>query len=326
MSKVSLFEQSISVDKQHPQFISLLNSEVHRSAREYIDNTFQKMGDPNGKFSKYFQGSGFHSRLFELACFAYLEECGLKIDRNYETPDFIGVSENVSVAFECVTANPSSGQKTDISLTHMVNYTHDELMDKIAHEVPKRLGRILWKKLNHRYQGLPHCQGLPLVLAIAPFFEGGSLLYTDHCLVEYLYGSPEGDNSQDAFFGKDSSRHISAVLFCNRFTVSKFLRLSTNFRELKGYQATLSGCAYQSIDVENYRLVNFSKILGDSECSELWSEGVTLYENPNSSIPLEKDVLKCSSRIYVEDGYVCRDVHGFHPLSSGTIMRAVSSA
>ncbi len=320
MSKSDLFEESISVDKQHPQFISLLNSEVHGGAREYINNTFEKMGDPNGSFIKHFQGSGFHSRLFELACFAYLEECGLKIDRNYKKPDFIGVSKNVSLAIECVTANPSNGQKTDISLTQMVNYPNDELMDKIAHEVPKRLGRILWKKLNHHYQDLPHCLGLPLVLVIAPFFEGGSLLYTDHCLIEYLYGSPEGDNSQDDFFGKDNSRHISAVLFCNRFTVSKFLRISTDYKRLNDYRAILSGYAYKSIDIENYRLINFSRVLGDEESSELWSEGVTLYENPNAAIPLEKEVLKCSSRIYVEDGYVCRDVYGFHPLSSSTIL------
>ena len=131
MSKVNLFEQSISVDKQHPQFISMLNSDAHRYAREYINNTFQNMGDPNGRFAKHFQGSGFHSHLFELACFAYLEECGLKIDRNYEKPDLIGVSENISVAIECVTANPPSGQQTDISLTQMVHYSHDELMDRV---------------------------------------------------------------------------------------------------------------------------------------------------------------------------------------------------
>lgn len=326
MSKVNLFEESISIDRQHPQFISLLNSEVHGHAREFINSTFKKMGDPNGSFTKHFQGRGFHSRLFEIACFAYLEECGLRIDRNFEKPDFVGKSGDFSVAIECVTANPSGGHNTDISLTKMVNYSHAKLINKVAHEVPKKLGRILRKKLNHHYQDLSHCQGLPLVLVVAPFFEGGSLLYTDHCLIDYLYGSPEGDNSQDTFFAKDSSRHISAVLFCNMFTVSKFLRISTDFKKLIGYKAILSGRAYQSIDIENYRLINFSKILGDEESAELWSEGVTLYENPKAAIPLEKKVLKCSSRIYVEDGYVCRDVYGFHPLSSGTILYVESSS
>lgn len=325
MSITNLFERKISVDSFHPQYAALYDSPIHREAREHINLIFQKMGDPNGKFINHFQGEGFHSRLFEVACFAYLEECGLKIDRNYEKPDFMGRSDRTLVAIECVTANPSIGQQSDLALTQMINYSYDELMDKINHEVPKRLGRILWKKLAHRYHELPHCQGVPLVLMIAPFFEAGSLLYTDHCLVEYLYGSPYQNNSQGAFFEKDGSREISAVLFCNRFTVSKFLRLSTNFIKMKSHKAIISGCAYQSTDVESYRLINFHRALDDEGFSELWSEGVTLYENPNASIPLGKNVLKCSSRIYVEDGYVCRDVYGFHPLSSGTILQPVAS-
>jgi hypothetical protein len=40
------------------------------------------MGDPNGNFVRDFQGDGFHSRVFELACFAYLEEAGLTITRS----------------------------------------------------------------------------------------------------------------------------------------------------------------------------------------------------------------------------------------------------
>lgn len=323
MSRNNLFERIVSVNSLHPQYAALYGSSIHGEAREYINRIFQKMGDPNGKFASHFQGEGFHSRLFELACFAYLEECGLKIDRNYERPDFIGRSDQGGVAVECVTANPPAGQQSDLALTQMIQYSDDELMGKITNEVPKRLGRILWKKLAHRYHDLPHCQGLPLVLMIAPFFEAGSLLYTDHCLIEYLYGSPDRNNSHDAFFGKEDSRQISAVLFCNRFTVSKFFRLSTSFRKINSYKAILAGCAYQSIGAGNCRLISFSRSLNDEGFSEFWSEGVTLYENPNANISLDKNVLGCSSRIYVEDGYVCRDVYGFHPLSSGTLLQLV---
>ena len=43
---------------------------------------YQRMGDPNGNSLGDFQADGFHTRLFELACFAYLESAGFELNHS----------------------------------------------------------------------------------------------------------------------------------------------------------------------------------------------------------------------------------------------------
>ena len=61
------------------------------------------MGDPNGNFVDDYQADGFHSRLFELACFAYLEEAGMNLDRTHEAPDFLASRGGTRIAIEAST-------------------------------------------------------------------------------------------------------------------------------------------------------------------------------------------------------------------------------
>ncbi len=86
-----------------------------------MDRLFDQMGDSDGHFLQEFQGIGFHARLFELACFAYLQECGYVIQRNQRSPDFLAICGSTSLALEAVTSNPPLGQGHDIAISEMAD-------------------------------------------------------------------------------------------------------------------------------------------------------------------------------------------------------------
>jgi len=224
-----LFAPVVVPGRMHPQFRALIGSPCHGEPRALMNELLGRMGDPNGNFIRDFQSDGFHSRLFELASFAYLESAGLAIDRSYERPDFLATGSGMVIAVECVTANPPNGQATDISLREMMPLSDAEVFEKVSREFPKRMAKILSRKLAHSYHDLPQCQGKPFVLMIAPFFEAGSVSIRTMPCFNPLLGAPDPEAEiVPPFFKRPGSETVSAVLYCNQFTVPRFLRLGTN--------------------------------------------------------------------------------------------------
>jgi hypothetical protein len=76
----------------------------------------------------------------------------------------------------------------DISIGKLQPLSDAEIRQKVEHDFPIRLARALDKKIRKRYWNQPQCAGKPLVLAVSPFFEPGSLTYTDDAVLGYLYG------------------------------------------------------------------------------------------------------------------------------------------
>ena len=62
--------------------------------------------------------------------------------------------------------------------------------------------------------------------------------------------------------------------------------------------------------------------LGDSEigAAERWFWGVTLFENPNATIPLPPACLPSTSTFRVRQGRLVRELLGFHSMTSWTQM------
>lgn len=303
----------------HAQFAELLASPIHGAARVLMDDLLSRMGDPNGGFVRQFQGNAFHSRLFELACFAYLEEAGLVVDRSWARPDFMVRNTTGYAAIEVVTLNPRSGQATDISLRAMANLSSQDLLEKVSREVPGRIGKTLHRKLRQGYQHLEHCHDRPLVFMVAPFFEAGSNFYTDDALIHPLFGAPEGaPNEIFPFFQREEAAAISAVLYCNQFTVSRFFRLATKRQPSpSNCRVVRQGVCYRRRDDEQSALMEFSHELGSSGIPiENWAEGVTVFENPFADVPLQRGFLPATSYLSVQDGFVTREVGEFHPVVS----------
>lgn len=309
-----IFEPIVKEERFHPQFRALLNSPFHGEARSLINALYKRMGEPSKAFIRKFQTDNFHSHLFEIACFAYLESAGLKPRRDYSSPDFLALRDGLTLAIEATTANPPERQAADISLVQMKELSEEELVQKVEAEFPRRMLSILKKKINHQYNQLPQCAGHPLILMVAPFFEPGSVYYTDESLVDCLYGI---EDSTTGFFSLPEAEVISAVLYCNAFTVPRFFRLATPLDDTAKMSAMREGM-YFAVESDGELVVREYQYRVGSHSSpeETWHEGVTLFLNHNARIPISKEILPCTSSFSVEDRYLVREVHGFHPLTS----------
>jgi len=177
----------VDPERAHVAFQQLLGSPVHFGARNLMSHLFGRMGDPDGNFIKDFQTDGFHSRMFEIACFAYLEAQGFEIERS-SRPDFIVSRGAVRVALEATTANPRSGRSTDISVAKVKKLSYQEIVQEADEDFPIRMGSALRSELEKRYWELPECKDIPFVLIVGPFHEPGSTTYVDESLVRCLYG------------------------------------------------------------------------------------------------------------------------------------------
>ena len=320
---VNLFQSRKPETRLHPAFVALRDSKIHADARCLMNALYARMGDPNGNFPSDFQTDGFHSRLFELACFAYLESSGFNLDRSLESPDFLASSpDGLTIAIEATTANPTTGRATNISLLQMPNLSESEIYEKVEIEFPRRMISVLEKKLTHRYHDLPHCMGNPLVLMVAPFFEPGAVFYTDASLLKCLYGAGGTAGGDVApFFDFSDARAISAVLYCNAFTVPRFLRMAMQFDDAEKLIAERNGVCYIGNQNKDGPPYEFRYQVGDSSAPvETWHEGVTLFINPHATHALPQSCLPHSCSFSVKDGVVDREIQGFHPVTSTTFI------
>lgn len=312
-----------------------------------MDAVFGRMGDPDGNFVDDFQGPGFHSRLFELACFAYLEESGWAVSREHRSPDFLVEKGGVRLALEAVTSNSPLGRDEDIAASKMPDPRSQDILAKCNDEFPIRMGSALFSKLQRRYWELPHCQGLPFVLMVGPFHEPGSTTYVDESLARYLFGverlngwsnhngllvreSPvvahsfNGKTIPSDLFASDEANNLSAVIWCNQFTIPRFFRIAAEAHGLPSgvHSAVVHGvrCGY-----DGYSAETFEYAVGDGAVArEMWSRGVTVFINPHVRIPLPENVVTCTSTFRISGGRLVREVLGFHSLTS--LMKVVEAS
>lgn len=313
----SLFDCRRSMDKLHPNFVALRGSQQHDQARALMDQLYRRMGDPNGNFRKDFQGHGFHACLFELALFAYLDSAGFDVDHTKEQPDFLASRDGVTVCIEATTANPPDGVDRDVSIRHVAPFaSEDEARHKVYRDFPARTISSLSKKVRHRYHELPHCQGRPFVVAVAPYFEPGSVTYTDEALVHCLYGCGETHGpplTGTPFFLQPDNRFISAVLFTNQLTVPRFYRLGTTFPQMGVAKVVRQGVCYEDRNEATYRIRNYRYCMGDQSAPiETWHQGVTVFANPEATVPLPAGILPCTSSFAVRGDTLRRTILGFH--------------
>ena len=219
--------------------------------RLMANEIFQDFTDTDGNFLGQFQTTGFDSRTFELYLYAYLSRSGYTVNREHEQLDFIATRGGVAVAIEATTVNPTQTKDT-IDTRKLIDLTTEELREKLSNELPIRFGGPLFSKLNKKYWELEQCRWIPIVFAIEAFHEEGSLYFSDSSLGQYLYGlrhypdwiedghlvvkSEEvKDHKWGAkvipsnFFQQPNAEHVSAVIFSNSGTYTKFCRM--------GYQA-----------------------------------------------------------------------------------------
>jgi hypothetical protein len=320
MGTNDLFEQQIPDNRLHPNYAALRISLVHDQTRALMNALYSRMGDPNGNFRDDFQSNGFHARVFELALFAYLDGAEFEVDHTYEQPDFLASRNGATICLEATTANPPDGRDRDVSVLRLEAITRDKLREKVYREFPRRILMSLSKKVQHRYHLLPQCAGRPLVIAVGPYFEPGSTTYTDEALVNGLYGVGETHGApwrRTPFFLDPENRSVSGVLFTNQFTVPRFFRLGTALPRHDVQAVIRTGFCYEDAGGPAHSIYEYQYRLGDPRVpAETWSQGVTLFINPEADVPLPDGALPCTSVFEVRQGRLRRIVAGFHTVTS----------
>lgn len=326
------------VERLSPAFRSLSLDLGYSPASRMISEIAYAFTDPDGNFIEQFQTTGFDARMWELYLFMLLREEGCQLDRTKNAPDFVCNHFGLEFAIEAVTINPSQSGADPEPPTN-----RDELRRYNENFTPIRFGGALRSKLRRRYWDLPHVAGKPLVLAIHDFHQPRSMIWSHPGLPIYLYGyrhEPTRDESgklvvrpvkverhvwgtrslRSGFFFEPDAENISAVLFSNSATISKFNRI--------GKLASFGDPTIQMIrhgealdpDPNADRPRAFLRQV-DGNYEELWSEGVSVFHNPRARHPLPMDHFPEFVHHQFRDGQI-ETLHNveFHPLWSVTEM------
>ena len=340
MPKPDLLTPVTSFAKLHPGFVALMTSPGFAPARVLIRDVWSEFVDRDGNFAEQFQTTGFDARTWELFLFAFLwDETDADFDWRYASPDFLVTTGGHRIAIEAVTANASQSAP-------VVIHTAGEDLQRVqqADLYPIRLGSALYSKLQKKYWELPHVTGLPFVLAIQDFHEPESLYHSGSSLWQYLYGTrgtwyfdnrgklhinqvPISHHSHgtkvipSGFFGLPGAENVSAVLFGNTGTVTKFNRLG--FLLGYGSDAKLTmirrGLMYDhSPDTAAPRPFTY-EVGSPGSPQEGWGQGLSIFHNPGARHPLPHELLPCAYH-YLEEGRLRSFVPEFHPLMSQTLI------
>jgi len=306
---------------------------------------FQDFPDTDGNFVEQFQTIGFDSRIFELYLYAYLSRSGYSVNREHEQPDFIINKGGVIVAIEATTVNPTQ-MKGTMNTRKISDLTIEELQEKLNNEVPIRFGGPLFSKLKGKYWELEHCRGIPMVFAIEAFYEEDSLYFSDSSLGQYLYGlryfpdwTEDGHlvvQSKEVkshkwgtkmipsnFFGQPNAEHISAVIFSNSGTYTKFARMGHQAGYYRGNGRVIRrGTCYDPYPDATEPL-KFSYDVDDPPALESWGQGLLVFHNPRALFPVPRVYFVDAAETYIEDGQTKSDIPRFYPYMSRTIFTPV---
>ena len=333
-----LFTPIVPESQFHTTFKHIIEWPGYEPARLMANEIFKDFKDVDGNFIQQFQTTGFDSRVFELYLFAFFSRSEYEVIQDYTRPDFLVKRDGITVVIEATTVNPSYGKdKTE----YETKITPDKIKEKHNHELPIKFGSPLFSKLKKKYWVLEHCKNLPIVFAIEAFHEKQSLIYSDHAIVQYLYGltdrherTKEGEliihyekieehSSGEKvipsnFFKQPDAEHISAVIFTNSGTWSKFSRMGFQ----KGYhrgniKMIRQGTCYND-DPNSTNPLRFQYDLDDPSIIESWGEGIVVIHNPNALFPLPRYFIEGSAIHYIEDSDIKTDCLPFHPFGSMT--------
>jgi hypothetical protein len=340
--RASLFEAVVDTSKLNESFVKLSEQPQAKPTRWMLERVYQDFSDPDGNFLEQFQSTAFDARFFELYLFAYLSRSGFEINRRHPNPDFLVDKAGFAVAIEATTVNPATSGVMAESGRSLDDVPHEEARDYEFNELPIRFGSPLFSKLKKRYWKLDHCRDLPFVIAIEAFHDKGSLGISDSPLVTYLYGqrssagwSKQGTLEIDVekieehkladkvipsgFFALAGCEHVSAVLFSNSGTVTKFARMGFQYGVgCDEIEMIRQGFAFNP-DVNAMDPTFFAYNMDEPPLVETWGQGLVLCHNPKSLHPIPRGVFPDAVEFYVEADQLVSEHRGWHPYASNTL-------
>ncbi len=317
----------------HPYFRILLEDRSRAPARAVIREIGPWLTPNDPHLVDEFQKKGFDQRLWEIYLWAALREFGFDVVP-LEAPDFLCRSPAITFTVEATTVAPSTmGPLAE----HPDPKTQDEIDAFLRDYMPMKYGSALISKLRKTNSGGLHywereeSLGKPFLIAIADFHKPadrdglGSMTYTQSALWEYLYGQrirwkfdENGKlviNAEDieehrygekvvpsGFFDDPLAENVSAVLFSNAGTLSKFDRMGI----VAGF--TVPGDRYTRIGMKvnadpNATIGNmFSADVMAPNYREFWTDEIQVFHNPNAKYPLPFEALLGATHHFIKDG------------------------
>jgi hypothetical protein len=331
-----LFE-SIVDKSEHSKEYNDVTMKGYIPAVQMLEKCFKKFHDKDGNFVQQFQTTGFSARLWELYLNTYFVSTGFQVDASVAFPDFCLSKNSNHFCVEAVTTNKSqSGALANIKLG-------DNYEEKRKFHIIK-MANSLWSKVQKKYWEKDHVKDKPLVFAIECFHDDDSQSWSDSPLIDYLYGksfswyydknnqlviqnSDEtsvdvgGRKVPSGLFNRDDTKNVSAVIFSNSATISKFLRMGKQKWPKFPHIVTRMGTCYKH-DNNETKPNRFEYYVGEHDSPiESWGSGLTVFHNPNASHPLDSTLLADLPHGFFKDGnFVMENVPSFQPITSKTLV------
>jgi hypothetical protein len=308
-------------------FKLLVTTTQHYPALMAIGETYLAMPRPDDNFVSDFRTSNFDSRLWELYLLAAFREQGLFVTQEQPSPDFFIERGGHKCYVEAVTANPIERTPGFSPPADAPDNQADRLLGPAA----VRFAKTLRSKLQRAYEQLPHVRGKSFALAIADFHAPSSMTWSREALPAYLYGfhpqvveTPEGpravgpavavlrgkDSIPAGLFRDPAMAHLSAVIFSNAATISKFNRMGflagwrpPGVKMIRyGHLFDRTPGALQSIPFELDILSDEYEAMWPG--GEAWCQELEVYHNPLATYPIDFDLLPGATHWFEQNGEI----------------------
>ena len=315
----------------HPFFRVLSENPERAPGRATIKEIGPWLAPTDPHFVREFQGEGFNQRLWEMYLWAAFRDLGMDVTQP-EAPDFHCNRLGFEFTAEATTVAPSM---SGLMATHPDPKTPEEMREFLAHYMPMKFGSALTAKLKKKtatgqsYWQRGAAPGRPFILAIADYHkpggdgELGSMTYSGSALWLYLYGhrltwkhvngklvitaTKSADHAYlektvpSGFFDLPNAEHISAVLFTNAATISKFDRMGI----IAGFKA--SGTHFYRIGYRHDPTPHAAEpkpFHGEitEETKERWADELQLFHNPRALHPIPIELFEGTAHHFFEDG------------------------
>jgi hypothetical protein len=318
-TKNDILIPQVEDEKLHPYFKALISEDRLEAARNIIKEIVYSYVDIDGNYIKEFQTHGFDARLWELYLYIYLHNAGLGIIREKPAPDYHIDYFGYECFIEAVTVNPSRNPNRPDPEPPRTNTEIEILKDYLA----IKFGSSLYTKIKKKYWDQEDVKGKPLILAIHDYHMPYSMTWSRSALEHYLYGcrpllkrnnnkeeifciekidshSWKGKTIPSNFFAQEDSENISAILFSNAATITKFNRMG-KLAGLGSKEHKLIRVGYR-YDPLSYEAIPFRCDVDSPEYEESWSDSLIMYHNPNAKHPIDINIFSDISHImYDED-------------------------
>jgi hypothetical protein len=332
---LDLFENRGVPDNKLHKYYREVRDNVSRSpAKKVLQAISPWLVTSDAHLVKEFQEAHFDQRLWEIYLWAMFRDQGYDV-KHHEAPDLIVTSPWFAFSVEATTVAPSTAGPLAI---HPNPSSPEEMQDFIKHYMPMKFGSSLVSKLNktdaqgRRYWELPGAENLPFVFAIADFHKEAdgatpaSMTYSQGGLYVYLFGNRASVNFENGklvirnepvplhtykgktvpsgFFDLPGAENVSAVLFSNAGTISKFERLGV----LAGFappehKYIRKGHLFDP-NPDAYVGLPFSIDISDPDYEEFWGDEVQVFHNPRALRPLSPEAFPDAANFLYEQGKV----------------------